>query len=309
MIAMRGTVAAQRCRSCRARPAPARRRRRACARASPWPARSRAARSTISGNETTNTLMANVSSAERRARRPGSQRVVAPARGARTRPRCARPPRAGVRCRRAPRPRCARTMRIRAEADRRAGARDRLAQQLHELGVDAHVGAVDLERDVARGGELGQAVEPPGQVARHLGPADGEPQRVRDDVVAAVLDGVAEAREVVVPGTLRPSAASTGRRSSGRPSGSAPSRGSCPSRPACAATNASCTSRTRGSSGQCSSSRPTADGDGRDGLARLPRSRPGSARRRSAGPRARRPSACRDSGSRRAARRDGRCAR
>ena len=97
----------------------------------------------------------------------------------------------------------ARIVRVRAEADGRARAADRRAQQLHELGEDAHVGAVDLERGVARSSALREPVEALAEVGRYVGAAHGQTHGMADDVVAAMLDGVGEAPEVVVPGGSR----------------------------------------------------------------------------------------------------------
>ena len=121
---------------------------------------------TSSGNESTKTLIAKASSAN--AERGAGQRDVAPT--------AALEATAVPHTRRAQHldtvstaPTRARAVRVRAQADGRAGARDRLAQQLHELGIDAHVRAVDLERRVGGRGELGQPVEPLREVGRALG--------------------------------------------------------------------------------------------------------------------------------------------
>ena len=155
---------------------------------------------TSSGNESTKTLIANASSANAE-RGGGSVTEERRAAGrARTRPRCARRLRAAWPRRPAPRPPC----RGRCASEPTLTGAPARAIDWHRSctssGYDAHVGAVDLEGGVARGGPLGQPIEARGEIGRRLRPADRQPHGMRDDVVAAVVDGVAEPLEVVVPG-------------------------------------------------------------------------------------------------------------
>ena len=139
---------------------PARRRRAACARASRSPGRSRAARSRRAGTTTTKTPIANASSAKaERGAAGGLTAGRGAAARARTPPPRARPPRAGASSAVEHRAHAPRAVRVGAQADERARARDRRAEELDELGVAAHVGAVDLERDVVRRRQLGDPVE------------------------------------------------------------------------------------------------------------------------------------------------------